>query len=322
MSTRSTTGARRGKTVPADRFTWFRREPEIADVHEAISGTWIHLQARWLRRCCARFSPLPEAGFGCMLQSAYMKRSVPLIVGNWKLHPTNLADAVALAGGVAQATKTEEPYVAVAPPFPYLSEVGKKMKKKPVALAAQDVFAQAAGPFTGEVSTPQLKDLGVTFVIVGHSERRAMGETDEAVRAKTDAVLKHRLTPIVCIGERERDEQGSFYSYIEQQLHALTEGMKPAELKRVVIAYEPIWAIGTGNTATAVDVKEMQLFIETYLTKRFGRLAARAVRLLYGGSVKPHNAAELHAEGGMNGFLVGGASLQAKDFQAICTAVA
>lgn len=251
-----------------------------------------------------------------------MKRSIPLVIGNWKLNPTNLTDAVTLAAGVAKATKHEEPYVAVAPPFVYVTEVGKKVKKKPVALAAQDVCAQAVGPFTGEVSVPQLKDLGVTFVILGHSERRAMGETDEAVRAKTEAVLKHRLTPIVCIGERERDGQGNFYSFIEHQLHSLTAGLKPAELKRITIAYEPIWAIGTGNTATAGDVKEMQLFIETFLTKRFGRPAARAVRLLYGGSVKPHNAAELHADGGMNGFLVGGASLQAKDFQAIVAAVA
>lgn len=251
-----------------------------------------------------------------------MKRTVPLVVGNWKLHPTTLTEATELAAAVAKNTKTEEPYVAVAPPFPYLLEVKKKIQKRPIMLGAQDVYEQAVGPFTGEVSVTQLKDLGATFVIIGHSERRAMGETDEQVRAKTDLVLKHRLTPIVCIGERERDEQGNFYSFIERQLHMLVDGLKPAELKRLVIAYEPIWAIGTGNTATADDVKEMQLFIETSLTKRFGRAAAQAVRLLYGGSVKPHNAAELHHEGGMDGFLVGGASLKASDFHEICTAVA
>lgn len=251
-----------------------------------------------------------------------MKQSVPLVVGNWKLNPVALTDAIALATAIARKHKTApEPYVAVAPPFPYLIEVGKKIKKSTVALAAQDVHPQAAGPFTGGVSVPQLKDLGVSFIIVGHSERRSMGETDEEVREKVQAILKRRLTPIVCIGERERDEQGNFFTFVESQLRNLAEVLTPMEIKRVILAYEPIWAIGTGNSATSDDVKEMQLFIECALTKLYDRTTAKKVRVLYGGSVKPANAAELHAHGGMHGFLVGGASLRADDFMAIVNAV-
>jgi triosephosphate isomerase len=204
----------------------------------------------------------------------------------------------------------------------YLSDVGKKVAKGPVSLGAQDVYEKNIGAHTGEISGLQLKDLGVEFVIIGHSERRANGETDEAVLAKTQMTLKHRLTPIVCVGERERDENGNFFTFVESQLRSLARGLTATQIKKVVIAYEPIWAIGTGKTATANDVKEMQLFIESVLTKLYDRRVAKSVRLLYGGSVKPHNSEELHQEGGMNGFLVGGASLKADDFTAIIKSVA
>ncbi len=257
-----------------------------------------------------------------MIQSRGMKKSVPLIVGNWKLNPVTLKDAVSLGSAIAKKQKKfTEPYVAVAPSFPYLIEVGKKIKTSAVALAAQDVSAQNMGAFTGEVSALQLRDLGVEFVIIGHSERRALGESDEDVQQKVTTTLKYSLTPIVCIGERERDEHGHFFGFVEEQLRSLAKLLTAAQIKKVVIAYEPIWAIGTGNTATAEDVKEMQLFIESVLTKLYDRSTARAVRLLYGGSVKPNNAAELHKEGGMRGFLVGGSSLKADDFDAIIKVV-
>jgi triosephosphate isomerase (TIM) len=257
-----------------------------------------------------------------MLQSFHMKKTVPLIVGNWKLNPVKLTEAVALAGAIARKHKAvPEPYVAIAPPFPYLTEVKKKLKNSTAMLAAQDVHFQNIGPFTGEVSVLQLQDLGVEFVIIGHSERRALGETNEAVRQKVQVVLKHRLTPIVCIGERERDDQGNFFTFIEGQLRSLAEVLSPTEIKKVVIAYEPIWAIGTGNNATTDDVKEMQLFIETVLTRLYDRPTAKGVRLLYGGSVKPQNAKALHQEGDMGGFLVGGASLKAEEFMQIIKAV-
>ncbi|MCB9815520.1 triose-phosphate isomerase [Candidatus Nomurabacteria bacterium] len=251
-----------------------------------------------------------------------MKKSVPLVVGNWKLNPVTLKEAIALGAAVAKKhKKAEEPCVAIAPPFPYLSDVGKKISKSSVSLAAQDVYFKNIGAHTGEVSVLQLKDLGVKYVIIGHSERRAMGETDEEVKQKTQITLKHLLTPIVCVGERERDELGNFFSFVESQLRNLSEVFTSIQIKKVVIAYEPIWAIGTGNTATADDVKEMQLFIESVLTKLYDRPTAKNVRLIYGGSVKPDNARTLQSEGGMNGFLVGGASLKAEDFASIIKAV-
>ncbi len=251
-----------------------------------------------------------------------MKKSVPLIVGNWKLNPVTLSEASALASSVAKKTKkVEEPYMAIAPPFTYLAEVGKKIAKSSVSLAAQDVYYKNIGAHTGEISILQLKDLGVEFVIIGHSERRAAGETDEDVQQKVAVCLKHRLVPIVCVGERERDEQGNFFNFVAKQLRSLTENLTTAQASKVVIAYEPIWAIGTGNTATADDVKEMQLFIESTLTKIYDRKTAQKVRLLYGGSVKPGNAEVLHNEGGMRGFLVGGASLKAESFSDVAKAV-
>lgn len=244
----------------------------------------------------------------------------PLIVGNWKLNPNNLKAAITLAQDVAKGAKGREAIVAIAPPFVYLTEVQKKISRGPVSLVAQDMTKESMGAFTGEVSAMQLRDLGTEYVIIGHSERRAMGETDSEVAQKVATALKSKLTPIVCIGEKERDVAGNFFSFVEKQIRSLTSGLKATEIKKVVIAYEPIWAIGTGATATKDDVKEMQLFIFSVLAKAYDRAVAKKVTLLYGGSVKPGNAKELHAEGGMNGFLVGGASLKGKDFTEIIKA--
>ncbi len=251
----------------------------------------------------------------------HMKRNIPLIVGNWKLNPQSQKKAADLSSGIARSHKKKaEPYVAIAPSYSHLSEVSKKIKSSTVSLGAQDVSLEPMGAFTGEVSAMQLRDLGCEFVIVGHSERRAMGETDEVVKQKALLALKNKMTPIVCVGESKRDSHGEFFGFVENQLRALSKGFKPAEIKKIVIAYEPIWAIGTGKTATAEDVREMQLFIVSVLSKIYDRKVADTVRLLYGGSVKPNNAAELQSEGGMNGFLVGGASLKAKDFLSIIKA--
>ena len=250
-----------------------------------------------------------------------MKRNISLIVGNWKLNPQSVKDASSLAVGIVRNHKKKaEPYVAIAPTHVHLSEVSQKIKNSSVKLAAQNVSLEPMGAFTGEISAMQLRDLGTEFVIIGHSERRAMGETDAHIQTNALLALKNKLTPIVCIGERKRDSQGEFFSFVESQIRCLCKGLESAQLKKIVIAYEPIWAIGTGKTATAGDVREMQLFIKSVITKVFDRKVADSVRLLYGGSVKPNNAAELQREGGMNGFLVGGASLKAKDFLAIIKA--
>jgi triosephosphate isomerase len=249
-----------------------------------------------------------------------MKRTT-LIIGNWKLNPGTLADAQKLIDGISKKYKQKEgQIVVVAPSFLHLSEVGKKIVKKPIQLGAQDVASEVTGPFTGEVSAQQLRDAKVEYVIVGHSERRAMGETDELVQKKVALALKNKLTPVICIGERERDTHGNFFGFVENQVKALSQVLSATDIKKVVIAYEPIWAIGTGKTATASDVKEMQLFLFATLTKLYDKPTAQKVTLLYGGSVKPDNAKELHKEGGMSGFLVGGASLKAEDFLAIIKA--
>lgn len=250
-----------------------------------------------------------------------MKTHIPLIVGNWKMNPTATSEVMPLMRAVGKLVKKYPVVsVAVAPPFPFLSICSKVAPG--VNLVAQTMHAESLGAFTGEVSPTMLTGLGVHAVIIGHSERRAMGESDADVAKKIHAALKYKLTPIVCIGERERDSNGNFFTHIENQLVAAFGTVPKAKFKDVVIAYEPIWAIGTGNTATADDVIEMQLFITKVLTKHFGRSVVPQVRIIYGGSVNEKNVVELWATGHINGFLVGGASLRADAFATIVSAVA
>ncbi len=247
-----------------------------------------------------------------------MSTKKPLIVGNWKLNPTTQKEASDLAATIAKKQKKQlSATIVVAPSCIHVPLLGKSLGKGPVMLGAQDVSTEPLGPFTGDVSAPQLRDLGVEYVIIGHSERRAMGDTDEIIQKKVLQTLKYKMTPIVCVGERTRDIQGGFYSFVEAQIHALAAVLDKTMIKKVVIAYEPIWAIGTGKTATKEDVKEMQLFIFSTLVKLFDRATAAKVTLLYGGSVKAANALELHKDGGMDGFLIGGASLKAEEFNTI-----
>lgn len=213
--------------------------------------------------------------------------------------------------------KVKDADVVVAPPFVYLESVAEILDKKGVLLGAQDVHHEKFGPHTGEISIPMIKSLGATYVILGHSERRARGETDEQVHTKLLAVLQSGLVPVVCVGEKTRDANGQYLSSIEAQIRSALKDVPAAKVKQVVIAYEPIWAIGTGNNATPADVREMSLFIEKVLTDLYGRASAQKVKVLYGGSVNEKNARELFAEGMMQGFLVGGASLHADSFSSI-----
>lgn len=256
-----------------------------------------------------------------MLQFYGMKHTPALVVGNWKLNPTTSLEVKELVNGIKKkVSKVTGAKIVIAPPFLFISEVSKLIKNTNVLIGAQDTYFEDRGPFTGEVSPALLTPFGVSYVIVGHSERRAMGETDEQVNKKIQALLKRKLTPIVCIGEKTRDKQGSFFNGIENQIRQLAAGLTAQQLQKVVIAYEPIWAIGTGATATAEDVKEMQIFIVSVLTKLYDRKVADKIHLLYGGSVKSSNASDLHQNGGMNGFLVGGASLLAEEFATIIKA--
>lgn len=241
-----------------------------------------------------------------------------LIAGNWKMNGLR-GDGLPLATGVAKRAAAGLPTgveVLVCPPFTLLQGVGEALAGAPVALGAQDCHRETAGAYTGDISAPMLSDLGCSYAIVGHSERRAYhGESDADVRAKAVAVLAGGLTPIVCIGESEAErEAGQALAVIGRQLAGGVPDDVP--LDRLVVAYEPIWAIGTGRTATPADVAEVHGEMRRLLVARFGE-GARAVRLLYGGSVKPANARELLATRDVDGALVGGASLNTDDFWGI-----
>jgi triosephosphate isomerase len=239
----------------------------------------------------------------------------PFFCGNWKLNGS-IAESLALATDVRNGVAAlREVDVAVAPGFTALYAVAKRLEDGPVTVAAQDCFWEEKGAFTGEVAPSQLADVGCKLVIVGHSERRQLfGELDAAVNLKARASLRAGLTPIICIGETlaERDA-GETLGRVQAQLDAALTEMSDGELERVVIAYEPVWAIGTGRNATPAQAQEVHHFIRTRVAMRAPALAPR-LRILYGGSVKPDNIRALMAEEDVDGGLVGGASLSAESF--------
>ena len=241
-----------------------------------------------------------------------------LIAGNWKMNGSR-AFGVALAGELARRAAADPPAcdLLVCPPAPLLVPVGEAIRDSAIALGGQDCHARQSGAHTGDVSAEMLRDAGCRYVIVGHSERRAdHGETDAVVRAKAEAAREAGLAPIVCVGETlEQREAGEALAVIGRQVG----GSLPSDAgtSELVVAYEPVWAIGTGRTASARDVEEAHRHIRTLLEARLGARAAGGVRILYGGSVKPGNAAELLAVDDVDGALVGGASLKADDFWAI-----
>jgi triosephosphate isomerase (TIM) len=239
----------------------------------------------------------------------------PFFCGNWKLHGT-LAESVALATEVRNGVATlRDVDVVVAPTFTALHAVAKRLEEGPVAVSAQDCFWEDKGAFTGEVSAPQLADAGCRYVIVGHSERRQlMGELDAAVNLKARAALRAGLAPIICVGETlaERDA-GETLGRVQAQLDAALADVTAADAARCLVAYEPVWAIGTGRNATPAQAEEVHRFIRARVAARFPDAAPR-LRILYGGSVKPDNIRALMAEEDVDGGLVGGASLVAESF--------
>lgn len=242
-----------------------------------------------------------------------------LIIGNWKMNPETLGKARKLFLGIHKelGRKKLKTAIYIAPPFPFLSEMRRLSPSQRVGLAAQDVYFENIGAYTGEVSLSMLKSVGVTSVIIGHSERRLAGETDEEIYKDIQAVLKTKVTAIICIGEKQRDENGNYFNIVEAQLLFAIKNIPKSKLSQIVIAYEPVWAIGTGATATAQDVQEMKIFIQKIIVNQFGRNAIKKVRILYGGSVKKTNALELLKNGDVDGFLIGGASLNPKEFTEI-----
>jgi triosephosphate isomerase len=244
------------------------------------------------------------------------------IAGNWKMH-LNKAEAVALARSVAdQSHDISEIDIAVCPPAVYVDAVCAALVGSTVGLGAQNIYHEAQGAFTGEISAGMLRDLGCRYVILGHSERRhILAETDADVNRKVLAALAAGLTPIVCVGEllAER-EAGQTQSVIQRQFDGSLAGLSAEQAGRIVIAYEPVWAIGTGQVATPAQAQQVHLDLRKLLASRYNAHVASAVRLQYGGSVKPSNAAELLSQPDVDGALVGGASLKAADFIGIIRA--
>jgi triosephosphate isomerase len=238
----------------------------------------------------------------------------PLLAGNWKMNLT-LAQSVELAKIVADGAGLASGEVSVCVPFTAITVVGEVLKGTPVRLGAQNCHWEASGAYTGEISVGQLRDAGCQMVIIGHSERRKLfGETDEHVNKKLGAALKGGLTPIVCVGEtlEERETQKT-WRVLETQIAGGLKGFAPADLSKVVVAYEPVWAIGTGKTASPAQAQEAHLFIRSQLKKIHGEGFAAGCRILYGGSVTAENVDNLMAQADVDGALVGGASLK-KDF--------
>jgi triosephosphate isomerase len=248
-----------------------------------------------------------------------MRRS--LIAGNWKMHGSRAENAALVEEVLAAAQGDSGPEILVCPPFVYLWEVGRQLRGSGVALGAQDACAEAIGAHTGEVSAAMLKDVGCSYAVVGHSERRAhYGEHDQLVARKFMAVLREGLTPILCVGESldERD-QGRTEEVVLRQLEAVLAVAGADGFRSAVLAYEPVWAIGTGKNATPDQAQEVHALLRARMARKDATMSA-CLRILYGGSVKAANAAELFAMPDVDGGLIGGASLNGSEFRRICEA--
>jgi triosephosphate isomerase (TIM) len=240
---------------------------------------------------------------------------LPVIAGNWKMHKS-IGEARSLAQAITSgAGNVSHCQVVLAPPFTALSSVADEIASSKIVLSAQNVHWESKGAFTGEISIPMLEEAGCRMVIIGHSERRQyFGETDTTVNRRVKAVIKSALRPIVCIGETLADrEAGIHHSVVAQQLAGGLDGLTCQDLLRIILAYEPVWAIGTGRTASPEIAQEMHALIRSRLSETFGK-EAQEVCILYGGSVKPDNIDALMQQPDIDGALVGGACLEAESF--------
>jgi triosephosphate isomerase len=245
------------------------------------------------------------------------------IAGNWKMNPSTEADALALAEAVKNGVGQDHGVrVAVCPPSVFLHRIDAALANSPVGLGGQNMHPEPSGAYTGELSGAMLQDVGCTHVILGHSERRhGLGETDAFINQKLHAALKVGLIPIVCIGETlEEREADRTEAVVAEQLDGSLAGIEADPMAGIVLAYEPVWAIGTGKTASPEQAQEVHAFIRARLSDRFGEAIAARVVIQYGGSVKPDNAADLLIRPDIDGALVGGASLKAADFLGIIEA--
>ena len=245
----------------------------------------------------------------------------PFVAGNWKMHGTRAENAVLVEGLLLGLPAQPSTDIAVCPPFVYLWEVARLVKDSSITVGAQSVCAEPVGAFTGEASATMLKDIGCRYVIVGHSERRGIfKETDALVARKFLAAHSHDLTPILCVGETlEERERGQTTEVVSRQLRAVLDVAGIAAMSNAVVAYEPVWAIGTGKNASPEQAQEVHAHIRAEVAARDAKIAA-ALRVLYGGSVKATNAREIFAMPDVDGGLIGGASLKADEFLKICAA--
>lgn len=247
-----------------------------------------------------------------------------LIIGNWKMNPVSSREARKIFTGIKTAASAlKKVGVVIAPPFVFLPELVKGYRGKKIVFGAQDVSFEQKGSYTGEVSAPMLKDFGVKYVIVGHSERRALGENNELVHKKVLSVLGQHMTAVLCIGERERDRDATYFTFLKAQIVTALRSVEPTQLKKLVIAYEPVWAIGKSakDAMKPHDIHQMVVFIRKVLTELYEKKVALSVPILYGGSVESGNAETLITEGEVAGFLVGHASLEPQEFNDILSIV-
>ncbi|MBI5873585.1 MAG: triose-phosphate isomerase [Candidatus Omnitrophica bacterium] len=245
-----------------------------------------------------------------------------MIAGNWKMNKIT-AEAIELANGLKRELyKIDDVDIVVCPPFTALEEVSEATYESNIKLGAQNMHWEESGAFTGEIAPMMLKDLGCEFVILGHSERRLyFHETNDTVNKKTKAALKAGLTPIVCVGETLQErEAGKTFEVIQDHVYNSLKDLTEEELAKIIIAYEPVWAIGTGKTASPEQAQEVHKFIRDLLKKKYSEVLAEEIVILYGGSVKPGNTKELVNQIDIDGALVGGASLDVKNFSEIVNA--
>ena len=244
-----------------------------------------------------------------------------LIAGNWKMNKT-IAEAKEFAEAIKAKDLPNAKDVCILAPFTQLAELGKALEGSGIGFGAQNVHFEPSGAFTGEVSVPMLKELGIGYCVVGHSERREyFAETDKTVNLKLKVLIEAGITPILCVGESlEIREQGSEQTFVAGQVVEDFEGIPAADAAKIVIAYEPIWAIGTGKTATSDQAEEIHAYIRSIIAERYGAAVADDTTILYGGSCKASNAPELFAKPDIDGGLIGGASLKAADFKGIIDA--
>ena len=251
-----------------------------------------------------------------------VKKRRMIVVGNWNLNPPTLKEAENIFMGIKGGIKGVDVRVVICPPFVYLNELKNLFTKEKIALGSQDISSELKGAFTGEISAEMLKNVGAADTIVGHSERRAKGETDADVAKKVAVALKAGLTTIVCVGEKERDERGAYLGLLKEQIVGSLKGVPRKFAGNIIVAYEPVWAIGKGKEAvTAHDLHQMTIFIRKHLIDVYNTAAASEISIIYGGSVDEENAGLLIADGEVDGLLVGRESLNPENFVKIVKAV-